>query len=138
MQYEELTEGDQDAELEFQNISPEHMHVVSAIMRDPNPIHFDRRHTEEMDRPGLINQGPINVSYISQVALKATEDPTALRHLNVRNEVNVFEGEDVRAIATVSDKYTEDGDPLVELDIELRKPDGTVAVVGDAVVTAPD
>lgn len=137
MYYEDITEGEEVGEVQFDDVSEDDMKIVSAIMNDPNPIHFDERHVEEMGHPGLINQGPINLSYLAQAARDVTESPTDLRYLYVRNEANVFEGEDVTAVATATDKYVEDGTGVVELDLELRTADGSVPVVGDAVVEVP-
>lgn len=137
MHYNDITEGEEVGKVQFDDVTQDDMKVVSAIMDDSNPIHFDERHVEEMGMPGLINQGPINLSYLAQAARDVTESPTDLRYLNVRNDANVFEGEDVTAVATATDKYVEDGAGVVELDLELRKGDGSVPVVGDAVVEVP-
>jgi acyl dehydratase len=137
MHYNDITEGEEVGKVQFDDVTQDDMKVVSAIMDDSNPIHFDERHVEEMGMPGLINQGPINLSYLAQAARDVTESPTDLRYLNVRNEANVFEGEDVTAVATATDKSVEDGAGVVELDLELRKGDGSVPVVGDAIVEVP-
>jgi acyl dehydratase len=137
MNFENITTGDTVAETSFDDVPAKNMKIVTALMEDPNPIHFDRRATEQMGRPGLVNQGPINMSYLTQAALAVAESPTDLTSLEARFEENVFEGDDVTAVATVDEKYEEDGDEYVDLDLVLEKADGTTAVTGAATIRLP-
>ena len=78
------------------------MGLLAAILRDPNPIHWDRAEVAARglgDR--LINQGPINVAYVCN-AIAAWAGPTALRSLTVRFTANVFDGDEVVAGGTVT------------------------------------
>ena len=137
MKYNELTEGTLAARVEFPDVPAKNMEIVTALMEDPNPIHFDRRAVEEMDWPGLINQGPINMAYVSQAALAVADSPTDVVSMSFRFESNVFEGEDVASTATVTDRYREDGDGYVELELALEKEDGDTPVSGTATVLVP-
>lgn len=137
MKFQNITIGDTVAEKSFDDVPAKNMKIVTALMEDPNPIHFDRRAIEQMSRPGLVNQGPINMSYMTQAALAVAESPTDLTSLDARFEENVFEGDDVLATATVDEKYEEDGEGYVNLDLLLEKADGTTAVTGTATVRLP-
>lgn len=137
MRYEDITEGDTVSERVIEDVRDEDMRLVSALFDDPNPIHFDPQVVEEQGHPGLVNQGPINMSYVTQAALDVAKSPSDLKSLQVRLEDNVYKGETVTARAKALDKRKTDGAGTVELELELEKDDGTVAVTGSATVRLP-
>lgn len=134
MHHDDITIGEEVATLEFTDIDPANMKIVSAVMGDPNPIHYDERAVERMGHPGLINQGPINMGYGTQAALAVAESPLGIEAMEFRFEDNVYEGEDVKAVAEATDTYVEDGQSFADLEIRLEKADGTVPVTGTATV----
>jgi acyl dehydratase len=114
------------------------MGLMAAILRDPNPIHWDR--TEVAARglgDRLINQGPINVAYICN-AIAAWAGPTALRSLTVRFTANVFDGDEVVAGGVVTGVDDAGAVILATCDVWLDRADGTRAVDGRAVVAFDD
>lgn len=132
MDLDSLTVGTEVASVEFSDISAKDMAIVSAIMDDPNPIHFDPRALESTGQPGLVNQGPINMSYLTQVALRVADSPTGLVSLDVRFEDNVFEGDDVTATATIAG--VDEAAGTIDLDLTLEKASGAIPVTGSATV----
>ena len=119
----------------LESVSPARMRLLAAILRDPNPIHWDRA---EVAARGLgerlINQGPTNVGYVCN-ALIAWAGPAALRSLNVRFTANVFDDDAVTAggVVTAVDE-SHDTSTLATCDVWLDRGDGTRAVEGRAVV----
>lgn len=134
MDYETLSIGDEVARIAFDDVPAANMHLMSALMDDPNPIHFDRRTVDAMGHPGLVNQGTISMGYAVQPALAVAGSPTGIESLAFRYQSPVFEGDSVTAIATVTDTYRTDAGAFAELDLALEKADGEVAVSGSAVV----
>ena len=69
------------------------MKTLAAILRDPNPIHWDQ---EEVVRRGLgnrvINQGPTNLGYVMNM-LMAWAGQDCLEQINVRFTATVEEGD---------------------------------------------
>jgi acyl dehydratase len=59
--------GDSIPEWVMESVSPERMCTMAAILRDPNPIHWDRNAVDALPL-GLgkrtINQGPLGLSYM--------------------------------------------------------------------------
>jgi len=93
---------------EFGPVSPEKMKTMAALLRDPNPIHWDAGVVRELglgDRP--VNQGPINMSFLVNMLAWWTGDPGALRELVIRYQDNVVAGDVVRCAASVESE--EDG-----------------------------
>lgn len=64
-----FTKGAVVADFTF-SVEPEDIQPVTAIVRDPNPLHFDTSYVEERDLPGRVSQGPINATYAVQAALR--------------------------------------------------------------------
>jgi acyl dehydratase len=119
-------------------VSPARMRLLAAILRDPNPIHWDHREVAARglgDR--LVNQGPTNVGYVCN-ALLAWAGRDALRRLTVRFTSNVFDGDEVVASGEVTGVRDEAGETLVTCRVWLDRGDGTRAVDGEAVIVFAD
>ncbi len=115
------------------------MKTMAALLRDPNPIHFDAEAVRSLglgDRP--VNQGPLNVAYVVNALLAwAGGDPAALRHLQVRFTGNVFAGDRVTAGGEVVGLQQVDGGTVATCDVWLDRDDGTRLVHGEAEVALP-
>lgn len=121
----------------MERVAPERMRTVAAILRDPNPVHWD---TSILAAQGLgervINQGPMGLSYMLNMLMEWA-GPTCIKRVRIRFPGPVF-GEDrvvaggvVKAITSAGDKT------LAECDIWLDRQDGSRALEGTAVVELP-
>jgi acyl dehydratase len=112
-------------------VLPARMRTVAAILRDPNPVHWDVEATKSRGLGGrVINQGPLNVGYLANM-LMAWQGPECIRKMRVQFADRVLDGEHI----TANGKVVEiDGD-LATCDIWLERPDGSRPVVGSAVVS---
>lgn len=126
--------GQRLPEWKIESVSAERMKLLAAILRDPNPIHWD---AEEVAKRGLghrvINQGPINLGYITNM-LMDWAGPSCIRHLEARFTSNVFDGEKVVATGVVTAVREDDGVRLVNCDVWLDRENGGRAVEGHATV----
>jgi acyl dehydratase len=77
-------------------VDPARIKVASAVLDDPNPIHYD---AAQVRRLGLgdtvINHGPINLGYVANVAVRFAGGPAGLRTFRMRFLGTVFAGERV-------------------------------------------
>jgi len=137
MEFDELSVGDQLEPRVVDDVSGEDMKLVAALLQDPYPPHYDPRAAEELGYPGLLNQGPANLSYLLQALVRELASPGDLRSFDVRFHDMVFEGETVTATATVEEKELDDGEGIVTFAVALEKADGTVAVDGSATARVP-
>jgi len=103
------------------------MKLYAALIRDPTPIHWDRRVADP-----VINQGPMNVGYIINM-LMAWAGPASIKDLDARFTDNVLDGDTVTARGVVT--AVDDGEAVC--DVWLEKQDGTKAVQGTATVSFP-
>jgi acyl dehydratase len=103
---------------------PERMKLMAALLRDPNPIHFD---VESVTALGLgdrvITQGPMTVSYLADMLTAWGGGTDTLRSLHVRMLGNVFAGDTVVCRGRVVE-VDDAGEAVVEVE----------AVVGDVPV----
>lgn len=114
------------------------MKVMSALLDDPNPIHWD---TESVRGLGLgerpINQGPNNVGYIVNMLMAFAGGPAAVRRVTVRFRGNVFAGDRVEAGGVVS-RVEDEGDVTVaHCDVWLDRGDDRVVAGTAEVVVSP-
>lgn len=95
--------GDELAPLVIDPVSPEPMKTMAALLRDPSPIHFDAEVVRGLglgERP--INQGPMNIAYLIELAARNAGGPRALRRIRVRLLGNVFAGDRVECRGQVT------------------------------------
>jgi acyl dehydratase len=111
---------------------PERMKLMAALLRDPNPIHFDVESVKKLgmgDR--VVTQGPMTVSFVADLVTSWAGGTDALRSLRVRMLGNVFGGDTVVCSGTVTEVDTETG--LISLDVQATV-DGRPVVSGTAAV----
>jgi acyl dehydratase len=87
--------GDQLPEFAVPSVDPARMKTMAAVLRDPYRVHWDREATREMGLEGrVINQGPLNLSYIVNM-LHSFSGPTSVRRLTVSFGQPVFDTDSV-------------------------------------------
>lgn len=115
------------------DVDPERMKTMAAILRDPYPVHWDR---DAVAAYGLgervINQGPLNLSYITNMLLD-WQGPTCVRRLQVSFGKPVLDHDHVVATGTVTSIDVVDGEHRATCDVFLER-DGQPVVTGTAVV----
>jgi acyl dehydratase len=132
-----VTVGDSVPEWSLPEVTPERMRTVAAILRDPNPVHWDRAFTATVGLDGkLVNQSPVNLGYIANMLI-AWAGPECIRRLRVTFPLPVLDGDTVVAGGTVVKLWEDDGDRLAECAVWLDRGDGQRAVDGIAVVGLP-
>lgn len=108
-------------------VDPEKMKIMAAILRDPNPIHFDPKRVSALglgDR--VVNQGPTNMSYLLNMVTRWSGGVPTLNSAAVRFLGNVFAGDRVECtgrvsavdlaagLATLEVKASVDGRPVLQ------------------------
>ena len=126
--------GDVLEPLVIEAVSPEPMKTMAALLDDPSPIHYDAEVVRELglgDAP--INQGPMNIGYLVELACRVGGGPQALRRIAVRLGGSVFAGDRVECTATVVAVDEASG----EVQLELRGTSGGRDVLRGAATIAP-
>jgi acyl dehydratase len=127
--------GDRIPEWVMERVSPARMRTMAAILRDPNPLHWDRKVVERL---GLgertINQGPLGVSYMVNM-LHAWAGENCIRRIIVRFPNPVILDEDrIVACGAVAALSESDGVRLAECQVWLERDGEAGLIEGTATV----
>jgi acyl dehydratase len=128
------TVGEELPPLVIEAVDEEKMKLMAAILRDPNPIHFDVERVKELgmgDR--VVNQGPSNMSYLLNMVTHWSGGVPTLRSVAVRFLGNVFAGDRVECTGRVTAVDADSG--LVTLEVAAQVGDRPV-LQGSVVVAA--
>lgn len=104
---------------------------VMDVMDDCNPVHVDEALAASLGLRGIVNQGPSNLAYITNMLAAWTGDADCVRRFKVRFYVTVVPGDDLVAGGTVTAVHA---DSTAECDVWLKLRDGTVMLAGTATV----
>jgi acyl dehydratase len=128
--------GDLIPEWDMPRVDPARMRTMAAILRDPYPVHWDRKANERIGLGGrVVNQGPLNLGYIVNM-LHAWAGPTSVRRLTVAFGSPVLDEDHVTAKGRVSELVEVDGERRAVCEVWLER-DGKAIVTGSAVVAVP-
>ncbi|MDB5671289.1 MAG: protein dehydratase [Alphaproteobacteria bacterium] len=108
---------------------------IMDVMDDCNPVHIDEALVAKLGLRGLVNQGPANLAYITNMLAAWTGDPDCVRRFRVRFYMTVVPGDDLIAGGTVTELHD---DGLVDCEVWLKMRDGTTMLSGTATVALPD
>ena len=117
------------------SVDPQRMKTMAAILRDPYRVHWDREATRSMGLDGrVINQGPLNVSYIVN-ALHAFAGAGCIRRLTVNFHRPVFDSDRVVAGGRLLEGRASDGSRRVRVWLKRDVPEpNEVLVSGTALI----
>jgi acyl dehydratase len=90
----------------IETVDPGRMKTMALLLDDPNPIHWDTEVTEKLGLGNkAINQGPINLAFLMQAAIRAAGDGEELElvKFSTRFLGNTFSGDTVECTGTVTD-----------------------------------
>ncbi len=125
--------GDTLPEWVMESVSAERMRTMAAILRDPNPLHWDREAVAALPLDlgrRTINQGPLGLGYIINM-LHAWRGPGCIRRIVMRFPDVVLDGDRVVAGGEVVELL--DGGTAALCSVWLRR-DGTTLLEGEAEV----
>ncbi len=131
--------GDRIPEWVMASVCPARMRTMAALLRDPNPLHWDRDAVAALPL-GLgrrtINQGPLGLSYMINM-LHAWAGPDCLRRIVMRFPQVVLDGERVVARGKITALREDNGETLAECDIWLQHEERGVLLEGTATIVLP-
>ena len=114
------------------------MRTMAAILRDPNPVHWDRTVGQRAGwGPRTINQGPLGLSYMVNM-LHAWAGPACVRRIYMTFPQAVFEGERITARGMVTALREVGSERLADCEIWLERDDPGRVLDGQATVVLPD
>lgn len=131
--------GDAIPEWVMPEVCPERMRTMAALLRDPNPLHWDRDAVAALPLNlgrRTINQGPLGLGYMVNM-LHAWAGPGCIRKMVTRFPQVVLDGERVVARGRITALTEREGKTLAECDIWLEHEERGVLLEGEARVALP-
>ena len=122
--------GDVVPEWCMAEVSAARMRTMAAILRDPNPLHWDREAVAALPLglgPRTINQGPLGLSYILNM-LHAWVGPENVRRIRMTFPQVVLDGECVTARGVITALENE----IAECEVWLEESERGRLLVGQA------
>ncbi len=103
----------------MESVSAEKMKTMAAILRDPNPVHWDQQAVADLPL-GLghrtINQGPLGLSYIFNM-LHTWQSPGCVKRIHMTFPQVVLDGDRVTSKGII----TAIGDDGIECEVWLER-----------------
>jgi acyl dehydratase len=124
--------GDNIPEWVMESVSAQRMKTMAAILRDPNPLHWDREAVAALPLElgqRTINQGPLGLSYIINM-LHAWMGPACIQRIKMTFPQVVLDGDRVVARGIID---AVDGD-AAQCQVWLEHGDGRRLLEGWATV----
>ncbi len=130
----DISVGDDIPQWVMEEVSAERMRTMAAILRDPNPVHWDRKSVAALGfGERTINQGPLGLSYMINM-LQAWAGPNSIRRIFMTFPQVVLDGEKVIAKGQVTALREEADTCLVDCDIWLEHAERGRLLEGKATV----
>jgi acyl dehydratase len=111
---------------------------IAIILRDTNPLHLDRVYAQERGMPDVVQQGPLNETFLYRFLTDWLHRPWDLRKTKIRFAANVFPDDLLTCGGTVTRKYYENGEPRVDCQIWQQNQKSEQILVGEATFTLPE
>ena len=129
--------GDTIPEWVMESVSAARMRTMAAILRDPNPVHWDRRVVAKLGYGDhTINQGPLGLSYMVNM-LHEWAGHGCIRRLVMRFPQVVLDGERVVARGEITAIRDEGDGLLADCAVRLEHAERGVLLEGSATVVLP-
>ena len=130
--------GDKVPDWVMPSVRPERMRTMAAILRDPNPVHWDRNATEALGfGHHTINQGPLGLSYMVNM-LHDWAGPGCITRLFMTFPLVVLDGDHITAQGKVTALREDGGQRFAECDVWLKREGSDHPLQGKATVRLPD
>ena len=124
MKISDFSVGSEFPHFDIGIVDAEKMKTMAILIQDPNPIHWD---VEAVRRLGLgdkpINQGPSNMAYVVNALVSWVGGIEKFRNLKVRFLGNVYAGDRLTVVGSVTDIDEVKGDTLATCDVQLVRGD---------------
>ena len=110
---------------------------VAIILRDTNPLHLDRVYAQERELPDVVQQGPLNETFLYRFLTDWLHHPWDLRKTKLRFAANVFPGDRLTCGGVVKRTYHANDEPRVDCEIWQQNQKGEKILTGETTFTLP-
>ena len=120
MKISDLSVGSEFPNYDVGIVDAEKMKTMAVLIQDPNPIHWDVESVRKLglgDKP--INQGPNNTAYVVNALVSWVGGIEKFRNLKIRFLGNVYAGDRLTVVGSITDIDEVEGDTLATCDVQL-------------------
>ena len=121
--YDSLSVGDEISAVNKPAISRHTLALYCGGSGDHNPIHVDSDFAKAAGMPDVFAHGMLSMAYLGQ-ALTGWVPQSALRSYGVRFASITWVGNELTCGGTVTEKFEEDGEKRVRLEVKAADQDG--------------
>lgn len=107
--------------------------IYAGASGDYNPLHIDSDFARQTGMPDVFAHGMLSAAYLARVLTHWVEQ-SAIRRLSVRFAAITQLGDEVRCRARVSEKFVQNGEQCVALELTARNQSDEIKLTGTAVV----
>ena len=137
--FEDVTEGMDIPSVTYGPMDRYAYIPIAFILRDTNPLHLDRVYARERDLPDVVQQGPLNETFLYRFVTDWLHKPWDLRRTKVRFAGNAFPDDMLTCRGTITRTYRSDtGEPRVDCQIWQENQNGERILSGEASFTLPE
>lgn len=133
VRFDDVHVGDALPTLELPPLSRQTLALYCGASGDHNPIHVDIDFAREAGMPDVFAHGMLSMAWLSRCVTNWVPQ-TALRDLQVRFAAITHVGETIRCTGTVTEKFEQDGERRVRLNLSTTNEGGVVKLAGEAVI----
>ncbi len=133
MKAAEMKVGDAIPELVVERVSRQTLALYAGASGDHNPIHIDTDFTRGAGVGDVFAHGMLVMAWLGR-ALTGFAPQSALRSWGVRFASITQVGARIRCTGTVTERFEQDGERRLRLDIAATDEHGDVKLKGEAVV----
>jgi acyl dehydratase len=133
--FEDVNEGD-EAPAVIHELTRTDLVMYAGASGDFNPMHHDEVKAKEAGLPSVFGHGMFSMGLLGR-AITDWVGVANLRNFKVRFTKQTWPGEKLTSKIAVIGKRKDNGDNLVDLDVELANESGEVKVAGSAIAALP-
>ena len=101
-------------------------------------MHYNDAFAKEKGFPGIIVHGMLTVSFLCQMVNEWMGEEGNLKKLSISNRGMLFPDNDITCKGKVEDKFEEDGEFFVKVELQAENNKNETCVMGSALVTIPE
>ncbi len=131
--YRTVTVGDEIPCLSLPPVTRHTLALFCGASGDHNPIHVDIDYAKQAGLDDVIAHGMLSMAYLGRM-LTNWIPLSALRHFDSRFMAITYIGDVLTCKGKVAEKYEEEGEQRINLELEVVKADGEQIIVATAVV----
>ena len=135
LRYDDVQVGDTAPTIDHE-LTRTDLVMYAGASGDFNPMHHDEVKAKEAGLPSVFGHGMFSMGLLGR-AITDWVGIGNLRSFKVRFTKQTWPGETLDSKVVVTGKRKDNGDNLVDLDVELANQDGEVKVAGTAVAALP-